>query len=267
MFRKILLPTHGKELEDHVLKYVAHVFPFSKFYIISIVETKIKGTHLTRILRKKLEEHAKEALQHAAELLEKEGINVEKKEVLYGHPSDKIVSYARENEITLIAFRCSPRELPSLSMGRTIEEVLKKTKIPVLLMREDIEDKKIKKILLPTDGSHGSQNAENVAIQLAVSFGAEIIALYVSKNNAEMAEKILKNIEWKCKQRNIKVETIHKRGEPPEEILNEAKGCDIIVMGAGRKGFFSNIVIGHVSRNVAAMSSIPIILVRGRLAL
>ena len=111
---------------------------------------------------------------------------------------------------------------------------------------------------------HGSQNAENVAIDLALSFNAKITALYVSKSDLDFNEKVLKNIEWKCKQRKIEIEVVHKKGEPAEEILNEIKDHDIIVMGAGRKGFFSKIVIGHVSRTVAAMSTIPLILVRGR---
>ncbi|KAA0002764.1 MAG: universal stress protein [Thermoplasmata archaeon] len=265
MFRKILIPTDGRGLEDHVIKYVACTFPLAKFYVISVVDTKVKGIHLTTLLQRKLEENAKEAIEHALQILQKEGIEVEEKKMLYGDPSMEIISYAEKNDISLIAFRCFHTHIPSLKLGGTIEHVLKKTKIPVLIIGCEVEGKEVKSILLPTDGTHGSQNAENVAIHLAISFGSNLTALYVAKNGKdERGKKVLKNIVWKGKQRDIEVVTLLKRGDPAEEILKEAPRHDILVMGAGRKGLLRNMVLGHVSREVAPLSPIPLILVRGR---
>lgn len=265
MFRKILIPTDGRGLEDHVIKYVACTFPLAKFYVISIVETKVKGIHLTTLLQKKLEENAVEAIKHAVQILLKEGIEVEEKEVLHGDPPAKIISYAEKNDISLIAFRCFHTHIPSLKLGGTIEHVLKKTRIPVLIMGCEIEGGEIKRILIPTDGTHGSQNAENLAIHLASSRGAKLTALYVAKDKRdERGEGVLKNIIWKGKQREVEVNTLLKQGDPAEEILKEASQHDILIMGAGRKGLLRNMILGHISREVAPLSPIPLILVRGR---
>jgi len=265
MFRKILIPTDGRGLEDHVIKYVACTFPLAKFYVISVVETKVKGIHLTTLLQKKLEENAVEAIEHAVQILLKEGIEVEEKEILYGDPPAKIISYAEKNDISLIAFRCFHTHIPSLKLGGTIEYVLKKTQIPVLIMGCEIEGGEVKSILIPTDGTHGSQNAENVAIHLAASFGSNLVALYVTKNKEdERGKNVLKNIKWKGKQRDVEVNTLLKQGEAAEEILKEASNHDLLIMGAGRKGLLRGMVLGHVSREVAPLSPIPLILVRGR---
>ncbi|RLF45903.1 MAG: universal stress protein [Thermoplasmata archaeon] len=265
MFRKILIPTDGRGLEDHVIKYVACTFPLAKFYVISVVETKVRGIHLTTILQKKLEENAMEAIEHAAKILLKEGIEVEEKKILYGDPPAKIISYAEKNDISLIAFRCFHTHIPSLKLGGTIEKVLKKTQIPVLIMGCEIEGGMLKSILIPTDGTHGSQNAENLAIHLAVSFGAKLTALYVAKGKEdERGDAVLKNIKWKGKQRDVEVATLLKQGDPAEEILKEAPKHSILIMGAGRKGLLRNMVLGHVSREVAPLSPIPLILMRGR---
>lgn len=271
MFKKILIPTDGSGLEDHAIRYAALAFPFGKYHVISVIQPDVRGTHLTKLLRRMLEESAKKAINHAEELLLKEGIEIEEKKILYGKPSKEILKYAKSEEIDLIVLRsyCKSGVL-SYRLGSTIENVLKNTNCPVLILTTSASQREPRKILLPIGGAHQELKAlENVAMNTAKSFNAELTALYViEKGKGEKerahAEKILQNAEWKAKHFELKLKKAIEHGEPGEVILRYADKYDLIIMGAGRKGIFRRVVMGHVAREICAPSPVPIILVRGR---
>jgi nucleotide-binding universal stress UspA family protein len=267
MFEKILIPTDGTGLEDHAIRYWALAFPFSKYHVISVVQPNVKGTHLTKLLKEMLKDSAKKAIKHAEELLLKEGIEIENKKVLYGNPSKEILKYARSNHNDLIVMRsyCKSGVL-SYKLGTTIENVLKHTYVPVMIITTMAIPREPKKILLPIGGEHVEHKSlENIALNISKSFNGEITALYVieggKKDRAE-GQKTLDNAKWKASHFDVKFNGIMESGEPGEVILKYAETHDLIVMGAGKKGIFRKVVMGHVAREICAPSPIPIILVR-----
>jgi nucleotide-binding universal stress UspA family protein len=269
MFKKILIPTDGSGLEDHAIKYAAVAFPFAKYHVISVIQPNVRGTHLTKLLKEMLKESAVKAINHADELLDAEGIDIEKKKVLHGIPSKEILKYAKSNGIDLIVMRsyCKSGVL-SYKLGTVIENVLKDTHIPVLIITSSATQREPKKILVPIGGEHLEQKAlENVALNTAKSFNAELTALSVVENGKRgkekaHTEKILTNIEWKAQHFDVKLNKIMDYGEPGEVILKYAESHDLIIMGAGKKGIFRKVVMGHVAREICAPSPVPIILVR-----
>jgi len=265
MFRKILIPTDGTGLEDHVIRYAAEMFPFAEFHVISVVNTRAKGIQLTTLLTEMLEKTAQDAISHAVKVLVQEGVQPSAKKVIIGIPSQSIHQYACENGIDLIALRSYARHgIQSYKLGGTIENTLKLSKIPILIMSSPAKGHRPKSILLATDGTKGSQNAENVAILYAASTNSELNSIFVRATNKENSEKVIKNISWKAKQHKLKCNNISVTGDPVKSIIEIAKEHDIVIMGTGRKGWFSKIVIGHVSRQVVVASPKPVILVRGR---
>ena len=50
MINRILIPTDGYGLEDHVISYVARAFPFAEFHVVSIVNTYERGVQMTTLL-------------------------------------------------------------------------------------------------------------------------------------------------------------------------------------------------------------------------
>lgn len=271
MFKRILIPTDGSGLEDHVIRYVALAFPFANYHVISVVQPNVRGVHLTKLLREMLEESAEKAINHAEELLLGEGIEIEKKKVLYGIPSKKILDYTKFEDIDLIVMRsyCKSGVL-SYRLGSTIENVLRHTNCPVLILTTSASQREPKRILLPIGGTHLEPKAlENVTMNTAKSFNAEITALYViegeriDKGRAH-AEKVLENAAWKAKHFDVKLKKAIEHGDPAEIILKYADSHDLIIMGAGKKGIFRKVVIGHVAREICAPSPVPIILVRRR---
>jgi nucleotide-binding universal stress UspA family protein len=108
---------------------------------------------------------------------------------------------------------------------------------------------------------------ENVALNTAKSFNAKLTAVSVVETGKKAkerahAEKILNNIAWKAKHFEVELTKVIERGEPGEVILKYANSHDLIIMGAGKKGMFRKVVMGHVAREICAPSPVPIILVR-----
>jgi nucleotide-binding universal stress UspA family protein len=271
MFNRILIPTDGTGLEDHAIRYTAVAFPFAKYHVVSVIQPNVRGTHLTKLLKQMLEESAKKAIHHADELLLDQGIEIESKKVLFGTASKEIIKYAKTHDIDLIVMRsyCKTGVL-SYRLGTTIENVLKHTHLPVMIITTMVAPREPKKILLPIGGAHQDlKEIENVAMNTAKSFLAELTALYVIEKGRGArekthAEKILANAEWKAKHFEVKMKKVIEHGEPGEVILRYAESHDLIIMGAGKKGIFRGVVMGHVAREICAPSPVPVILVRRR---
>jgi nucleotide-binding universal stress UspA family protein len=268
MFERILIPTDGSGLEDHAIRYAALAFPFAHYHVISVVQPNVRGTHLTKLLRQMLKESAEKAINHAEGILEEEGIDIESKKILFGTASKEIVNYTKNEDIDLIVMRSYCKTgVQSYYLGSTIESVLSYTYCPVLIISTAANQREPKRILLPIGGAHLDQKAlENVALNTAKSFNAILTALFVLENGQKrkpQAEKVLENVDWKAKHFKIKLNKVIDYGDPAEIILKHALSHDLIIMGAGKKGIFRKVIMGHVAREMCATSPLPIILVRG----
>jgi nucleotide-binding universal stress UspA family protein len=112
---------------------------------------------------------------------------------------------------------------------------------------EIIEMEKIKKILIPTDGSDCSLRAATVGISFAKNCNGEIYAIYIV-----------------AKKEGVKAEAILAKGEPHDQIVffAKSKGIDMIVMGTyGRRGT-KRILIGSVTERVIEYAPCPVLVVK-----
>ncbi len=261
MIKKILLPTDGYGLEDHVIKYVARTFPFGDFHIVSVVNTYERGVQLTDILYREMKESAKKAVERAEKIMEAEGIHLIHTKILEGLPSREIVKYAKMNDIDLIAMRvyCRKSTASAHRLGSTLKNVLKRTHVPVLTLAEETDKYEIRKILLLTDGTSKSKRAENYAILLASSYRARLEILYLS-SDGNNAENVLNNVAWKASYWGIEVEKNSEGINDRDRIMQHFKSSDIAVMGIGKKLLFWR-KIGHMTQFVATHSPIPVIFV------
>ncbi len=264
MIKKIVIPTDGYGLEDHVIKYLARAFPFADFYIISIINTFERGVQLTNLLYKEMKESAERAVEHGKALLEEEGIHNAKTRVLEGLPQKMIVDYANRRDADLIALRVYSRKatVSAQRMGSTVRGVLRRSSIPVLTLAEDCERFPIRNILFATCGSRKAETAKNFAILLSSVFKADLEVLHVMDGERdEHADRILENVEWKASFMNVNVKKSIEKGDVVEKILEHAKNNDLIIMGTGKKFLLWHFV-GHVTRAVCTHSPIPVIVVR-----
>jgi len=145
-----------------------------------------------------------------------------------------------------------------------------------------VEDKFIKKILVPTDGSDPSMRAADFALRLAKYFESEIIAIYVidriileevskiherhelEREIRRKAERCLNYIVKSAEREGLKARSILVEGQPHDQIVRyaESVGADMIVMGSkGRRGV-NRILIGSVAERVIEYAPCPVLVIR-----
>ena len=264
MIKKIVIPTDGYKLEDHVIRYVARAFPFAEFYIISVIDTNDRAVQLTNILHNEMGVSAEKAVKKGKKLLEGEGIHNVKTKILAGIPSKKIAEYAKMKDADLIAVRVYNRKttVSAQRMGSTVKNILKRCTIPVLTLTEECDKLPVKNVLFATDGTSKSKRAGNFAILFSSSFNITLEVLHVVQDDERVSgRKILKETEWKASFMEVKVKTLLKHGDVVEKILEHAKENDMLIMGSERKFLFWP-YLGHVTQTVCTHSSVPVILVR-----
>ena len=260
MIRKILIPTDGYGLEDHVINYIARAFPFAEFHVISIINTYEKGVQLTNLLYEEMKKSAEKAVYEAREKIKEHGIENIKTTVGEGLPSKRILDYAQLYDIDLIAMRVYSRKhtASAYRIGSTMKNVLRKSRIPVLTLADKCNKLPIKKLLILTDGTKKSKMADNFGLLFASTYGLSVEILYYSSEGYEHGNKILNNLQWKAQFWNLKVEK--SIVENMEDIIKHFENNDIAVMGIGTKMFF-RCKIGHFPRFAATHSPIPVIFV------
>lgn len=147
----------------------------------------------------------------------------------------------------------------------------------------------VKKILVPTDGSKGSGNAIQMAVEMAKNHDAELYILYVvpkeeipekvvdylqeervdgglgKLSTKVIGEVVLEPVLKEIKSQGVKaVKWMVLRGDPAQEILKFAKNrkVDMIVMGKGGQGVIKGLLLGSVSRKVCNLAECACVTVK-----
>ena len=117
---------------------------------------------------------------------------------------------------------------------------------------------KIKKILVPVDGSVNGCKAVDEAIFLAQKCKAEMDFVYVASNiNKDIPSHIVFDRIWEKLPEDIKAAKHVETGNIPKAILRvaESEKSDMIIMGSRGLGLFKGALIGSVSQKVVEESS------------
>ena len=138
---------------------------------------------------------------------------------------------------------------------------------------------KIKKILVPLDGSSNSFRGLDVAIQMARESHSTITGLYVlgmakpqtnepitplEKMLLEYAQKIMKKAKLKAAQKGILFFDRTSYGDDGKRIVDIAqrKDFDLIVIGSRGMGAAKEIFLGSTSNYVLHKSKKPVLIVK-----
>ncbi len=139
--------------------------------------------------------------------------------------------------------------------------------------------KKIKKILVPLDGSKNSIRGLDNAVSIARACHATITGIYVlptfPRNLADVvipyflhpekeAKKFLADAKKRAAQKGILFKSKLIWGSPTCEIqeMANSKKFDLIVVGARGIGFVKEIFLGSVSNAIVHKSKIPVMVVK-----
>ena len=143
-----------------------------------------------------------------------------------------------------------------------------------------------KHVLIPTDGSELSSQAEAAGLTLAKALDARVTALTVTppfqfigsdpmmlvvsqpeyeKAQAARAEKTLERVKTTAAAIGVPVETERAVSlHPFEAIITTAKerGCDLIFMASHGRGGVAGLILGSVTTKVLTHSKIPVLVLR-----
>ncbi|WP_396613311.1 universal stress protein [Haloferax sp. S1W] len=138
------------------------------------------------------------------------------------------------------------------------------------------------RIIVPIDGSDGSERVTTHAAALAEIHGAELHGVYVMNAGSfaglpmetswEGIDDLLRSdakaavslVEHAANERGVPVETHILEGTPSREIVKFAERgeCDLIVMGTHGRGGIDRLLLGSVAEKVVQASSVPVLTVR-----
>jgi nucleotide-binding universal stress UspA family protein len=147
------------------------------------------------------------------------------------------------------------------------------------------ENAMYKKILIATDGSEHSGEAEKHGLVLAQKLEASVTALFVVEGIhpsrtivsppsllmeeqvealRDEGQKIVNMVVEKGKELGVDVEPMVVEGHPTHEIIEHAADHDLVVMGTlGRSGF-SHLMMGSVAERVVRHAPVPVLVVRSK---
>jgi nucleotide-binding universal stress UspA family protein len=143
----------------------------------------------------------------------------------------------------------------------------------------DVKDA-VEKILVPVDGSPGSEKGLAYASLLASMTKAELVvvvafdppltvrrrgilqAQHVKSEMEEDAKELAKEAAQLLTDRGHNARAVVVRGDPVEAILEiaESDQADMIVMGRRGLGRLAGLLLGSVSERVARHASVPVLL-------
>ena len=302
----ILVPLDGSALAERVLPYVRSLVTIQSgsirlLRVVSAADTQAllahedvllahkRGPELalhTRELRawKQLISQAERYLAARAAELCPAGLAVTS-EVRIGHPAETIVQVAAERGSDLIALATHGYSgVTRWMLGSVADKVVQAADIPVLLVREAAPaEYRLRRILVPLDGSPLAAQALPHAIGLAKHAQAEIVLLQVVAPTIDAFPRIplppgvrdllheqvlreLRDLATASLQHGVAVTPLVLDGAPAQVIIEtaEEQHADLIVMA--RHGFsgIRRWAVGSVADKVAHAATTPLLLVRAQ---
>jgi nucleotide-binding universal stress UspA family protein len=271
MYRTVLVALDGSKNAEKVLPYLEPV----------LREAQGKAT-LIQVIPP--DEPAPEAaatayLKSMAAKLTKKKVKVET-EVVRGDPAVAIIREADRRKADLVAFTSHGQGgLAQWVFGSVAQKILRGCARPLLVVRALEEARpRVKKIVVPLDGSVGSEAILPHARLLARAFEASVQLLYVAHPpGVEADDSKLRGWLEREKRRmetrfceiersepSLAFEQAVDEGDPAMRILerSEKEPASVVAMGSHGRTGFSRWVYGSVSEKVLQAARVPVLIAR-----
>lgn len=183
-----------------------------------------------------------------------------------GHPVDEILEEAKGGDYDLIIVGSGGRQgFSGYFVGSTALRVADLASCSVLIAKNIGENEQF---LLCTDGSRLSEQAEIAGAEMAKMLRAKVTVLSVAEeaSKKESALRRVRRAEMILAQMGIEGKSKVRTGDPSEEIIDEAKDHDIVVMGASGSSAVKKFFLGSVPLKVIEYGACPVLIVREKRA-
>ena len=264
MVQKILTALDGSKTSESILPYLETLLA-SQDADVTLVRATPGGSAART-------HEATSYLQKVATELRAKGAVVDV-HVLSGKPAPAIVDMAVRGGYSLILL-CSRGKsgLRRLLLGSVAEEVLRTSPIPVLVAHplKGAEQIKVKRIVVPLDGSHRSCSILPHVAALAKATGARVLFTTVVEPNAREVmpvELVAKNLFREQKQlhkQGIPTEMNIRYGDPAEEILayGMVQDADLVALSTHGRTGLERARFGSVSESILRKGGLPLLILR-----
>ncbi len=302
MYEKILVPLDGSELAEVALPYAEELAGKmgSEITLVHVCESAdCPNRHLHEYYMQKItHDTANNAKKHLGKLVAKD-INEIKVEslILIGDPAEEIGTHADKESVDMIVIAThGVSGLKRWTLGSVANKTVRSTTRPIVLIRSrgarpDVREQgALRKILVPLDGSKGSEMAISHVEELSLKLAAEVVLLrvvapcyhiecsgdmgfsQVCYSHQEMnkitatAEEYLHGISESLKTKSITVERKIGVGDAAEVIIDFAKeiNADLVAMSTHGRSGISRLAFGSVADKVLHHGNTPLMLVRER---
>jgi nucleotide-binding universal stress UspA family protein len=265
MVQKILTALDGTKASESVLPYLETLLASQDANVTLVRATPGGSTARTR--------EATAYLARIAEALRAKGAVVDI-HVPSGKPAPTLVDLAVRGNYSLILMGSHGRSgLPRLLLGSVAEEVLRRSPLPLLIVpprTTAMEKPKLKRIVVPLDGSHRSAAIlPHVAI-LAKATGARLLFTTVVEPHAreeipvEVLAKSLFRDQKNLLRQGIPTELIIRYGNPADEILSlgDVQNADLVALSTHGRTGLERARFGSVAESILRRGRRPLLLVR-----
>jgi nucleotide-binding universal stress UspA family protein len=265
MMRKILAALDGSKTSESVLPYLEE-----------LLRNEDADVTLARVAHgDRLTEHKELVayLKGFSDALKNKGASV-KTEILAGEPAKELVKYAVEKGFHLILMSTRGKTgLKRLILGSVTAEVLKTSPVPVLIVHPAEKGQaapKIRRIVVPLDGSHRSASILPAVADVAKAMGAKIGFVTVvnpTKKDEMPVEVVAENIfreQKKLQKRGLEVEIAILYGDPATEAMDFAgrNEADLMAIATHGRTGLDRLRYGSVAEVILTKSRIPLMVVR-----
>ncbi|MWV39664.1 ferredoxin Fer [Natrialba swarupiae] len=256
MYNEILVPTDGSDVAERagtVAVQMAELFGAD----LTVVSVREPGT----------EEQAERAVGDIEEAAIEAGLSPQT-EIIDDEKSaihQAIIDYAEDHGVDVVVMGTHGRTgISRFLLGSVAEQFLQESPVPVVTIHEDtVIDFEIDNVLVPTDGSEGSEAATEHAIDLVTETGGTIHALYVT-SGPEAESSPTDDVRDRGEAAGVEVVSATRSGRPHEAIAGytaEAE-IDVVVMGTHGRTGLRRYLLGSVTERTVRFSPVPVVSVK-----
>ena len=291
---RALLTTDGSSEATAALRAASRLLTSSDrhvdvLYVAAEPRAPKSGAISRRAYHHRAAAETRRILEDARRVLKDEGIDALTLSET-GSPANVIMSDSEDYDVTVLGAK-GRNMRSSGGLGPVASRIVEHANGCVLIGREPPGDKQVR-ILVPVDGSAGSQHALDALSSFFDLESAEITLLHVletlwlpcnpeeeypADNDSEFrqtsqllaelrreAEQLLTEARRRVLERHPGVTTSIREGVPGNEILSEADqgGYDLVVVGASEATDMKHRVLGSVSSKVAWNAPCSVLIVR-----
>jgi nucleotide-binding universal stress UspA family protein len=240
MIEKILLTVAGRGLCEEMLNMLMDI-PFLRKASVTVLHV-VPPQVTAEAMSEKLEEGGK-ILATAVKSLKVEPNQITAR-LKQGDPKDVVLQIADEEGSDLIIMGSRGlKRLESILENSVSQYVFQLSARPMLLVKDDIYVKKIKRVMVAMDKSDAAQQSFNLALSLIEkSEGGQLFLVHVNPDRRQSSEvtsdaekdPVLAPAAAAAKQRGIAYRCINTTGKAGPEIcrLAEEMNVDLLILGS-----------------------------------